>query len=446
MQPNLAIATPTAGLRGEAARGGAAGRAISLHTPMGGLEYSAAAKMTVLGLDAIKERLGKRWSRVSETVHAFFEASLSRRMRPCDVFYRAGELDYAIVFRDLPLDIAQRHCAAIAEEVCRRLFGEEDVAIAVRAVVGMAENSLLLEDIDPQAVIEQSLARNGIETVVGRGASIASIQHHASRKTSANVHELHLTFGPGKSRPHVIAPEQLSFIYRPIWDATRNAVLTYLCQPTPARTPLRGLCFAPYHVDDRITIDLATLKESARRIVQLHRGGTRLLVGCPVHFSTLALQRPWTTYARLFQAIPHDVARYLAFFVMGMEPGTPNTRLCEAIPKLGARSKFVFAVLDSKDRQIERFARTGVTAIGLELPRPDKSDRPLIEDIDALGRRASSCGIDCFILGAERTSTVVNAIATGVRFIEGAPISPMVPEPTHGFRHELTDLYRVTMV
>jgi hypothetical protein len=425
------------------------GRALPVPAPLGGLAYSAAAKMTVLGLDRIKERFGLRWNKVSETVHAFFEASLERRMRPCDVFYRAGELDYVIIFRDLALDNAQRHCIAIAEEVCRRLFGEEEVSLAVRAVVGMAENRLLLAEVSPSALVTEILAKSGIETIVssqnGTGAPGKGLAPGEACK-SVTARELHLTFGPAGGRPHMLTDAQLEFVYRPIWDSQRNAVLTYLCQPTPRGSPVQGLCLAPFHLDDRLVIDVITLKECARRVTQLQRAGVRLLVGCPVHFSTLAVQRPWSAYSRLLRALPQDIAKYLAFFLVGIEPGIPNTRLCEAIPKLSLHSKFVFAVLDPRDRQIERFARTGVTAMGLELRNSGNSDRPLIEQVESFAKRADNCGMDSFILGAERTSTAVNAIAAGVRFVEGNAILPPLPEPVHGLRHELMDLYRVAMV
>jgi hypothetical protein len=50
--------------------------------------------------------------------------------------------------------------------------------------------------------------------------------------------------------------------------------------------------------------------------------------------------------------------------------------------------------------------------------------------------------MESFILGTRTTSTVVNAVAAGVRYLEGKPVWPVVAEPRHAFVHEMSDIYR----
>ena len=111
---------------------------------------ASAGKMTVLGLDGIRAMAGERWAKTSLSVHRFFEAKLQREMRPGDLFYRLDELSYLVVFRQLSLAEAQIKCVAIADQVCRLLFGED----ASRIVVSC----------DPQQVsrIKEVGARHGI--------------------------------------------------------------------------------------------------------------------------------------------------------------------------------------------------------------------------------------------------------------------------------------------
>jgi hypothetical protein len=95
----------------------------------------SASKIQMLGLAAIKERLGAKWGRMSSLVHRYFEAAIEREMQPGDTFFHAGELTYLVLFRDATIAEAQLKCAAVIDDICRRLFGEEGEAISVRNLV-----------------------------------------------------------------------------------------------------------------------------------------------------------------------------------------------------------------------------------------------------------------------------------------------------------------------
>jgi hypothetical protein len=219
----------------------------------------------------------------------------------------------------------------------------------------------------------------------------------------------------------------------------------YLCQPVPPRGQYHGLCAAPNHEEDRFALDFLLLKQAARRIGNLRQTGVRLRVACPIHFSTVARSRHWAEYVRMVEKMPPAVVRDLAFLVVGIDPGVPNARLSQELPKLAARSKCTFAAIDPRERAIARFARTGVQAIGLELPPPDGSDRKLIERVTHFALEAATHGLEAFVLGVRTTSTAVGALAAGIRYVEGKPIWPTVVEPRHGFVHAMEDLYRVAV-
>jgi hypothetical protein len=119
-------------------------------------------------------------------------------------------------------------------------------------------------------------------------------------------------------------------------------------------------------------------------------------------------------------------------------------RLAQEIPKLSARAKFVFAAIDYRVGVVRRFANTGIHAIGLELRRTEGSDRQSMGIMDALARDAQTLGIESFVFRAKNRSTVVSAIASGARYLEGPAVSPCVSKPRHAFIQELADLYRPT--
>jgi hypothetical protein len=224
----------------------------------------------------------------------------------------------------------------------------------------------------------------------------------------------------------------------------------YLCQPVPATPQLKealpsssvyGLCFSPER-NEASRLDLLVLREAARRVESLRKAGFRILTACPIHFSTMAGARSWGDYQRALTRIPADVIRDIAFLIMGIDSSVPSIRLVQDIPKLSARTKLVFAVVKYRNGLVRRFANTGIHAIGVELPRPEGSDRPLLTMVDSLARDAQALGVESFVLGARNRSTVVGAIASGARYLEGPAIAHPVAEPRHAFVQEIADLYR----
>ena len=191
----------------------------------------SAAKVAVLNLEALKTFLGPKWPKLENLVCAFFEASIKQSLKPGDAFLKAGELGYILVYRDLSVEEAQRKCAALSRDVCRRLFGEEGVEVAVRNVVGRIDRGLLKTSRNMTTVIDQSLEQHGKETLIFADREPPQQYHHQTQQYQQQyqqyqqpqqqydaVPSLKLQFSQHQDRSFACSETQLSFAYRPIWD------------------------------------------------------------------------------------------------------------------------------------------------------------------------------------------------------------------------------------
>jgi GGDEF domain-containing protein/EAL domain-containing protein (putative c-di-GMP-specific phosphodiesterase class I) len=420
-----------------------------------GQSASAAGKMTVLGLDSIRQRMGAQWEKTSEKVHAFFMVLLQREMRPGDVVHKLGELSYIVIFRDLSVADAQLKCLTITDIVSRRLFGEETGAVSIRSVVGLVDNQLLLAGADLSSGVQAALEANGMETITTSNGVEVSRETAAPKREVPKAHvgsllrRLEVSFGPDHDRLQPLVENQFSFKYRPVWDIARKVVLMYLCQPTSTMeaadlgpsVSAPGLCFAPERSEARC-LDLLVLEEVAKRLDSIREKGARVLAACPIHFTTIAHSRNWAEYLSALQHLRAEVFRDIVFLVLGIDGGLPNIRLTQEIPKLSKRAKRVFVAVEYCDGLIPRFANTGIHAIGVELRRPQGSERQMLASVDALAREAQVLGIQSFVLGAKTRSTVVSTIGSGVRYLEGPAVSNPVAEPRHAFVQGIADLFR----
>jgi hypothetical protein len=123
----------------------------------------SASKIHMLGLEAVKARLGAKWDRMSDLVHRYFEAAIRREMGPGDTFTSAGELSYLILFRDLTLSEARLKCAVVVGEVCHKLFGDQEEEISIRSLVAPMD-VVDLDKLDGRTKVDATLERDGQET------------------------------------------------------------------------------------------------------------------------------------------------------------------------------------------------------------------------------------------------------------------------------------------
>ena len=426
----------------------------------------SAAKVAVLNLDALKTFLGPKWAKLENLVCAFFEASIKQSLQPGDAFLKAGELGYIIVYRDLSLEEAQRKCADLSREVCRRLFGEEGIELAVRNVIGRVDSGLLKAYQNTTLALDQSLEQHGKETLIfadrrgaapvaertgspfpadGGGAALfaergGSQQYHADGGES-----LKLKFTQHQDRNFACSESQISFAYRPIWDCQSRMIVTYLCQPIPPEgvdTPLlntSGFCSVSTGDADCALLDRIILAHCATRIDALRQSRVQLLLGVPLHFSTLSRPRAWKIFNDIYGRVPPALLRELVFVIFGLE-GVPNVRVVQETAKLSA-ARHLFCVTEPDNAVAARFAYVKAHAVGVEMPRSRGREKHVLEAIKSVAADARKNGHESFALGVTNTSRAVNAMAAGVRYLEGPAIHPAVSDPRCAFIHELEDLY-----
>jgi hypothetical protein len=388
---------------------------------------ASAGKLHLLDLADMKSQMGERWARMADPVERFFEGAVRRNLGPGDTFLRQGELSYLLLFRDLSPEEAQIKCRTISEEVCERLFGDQIQRASLRTLVMPLGPDVAVGNAISGA-LDELLERKGRETIlqISKGGAAA----------------------PDAPAPVSHAPDEgceidtTSYLYRPIWDATKKVVLTYLCQGTAAGDQAQQIAARESgRAEDRqAVIDRCVLRECASRTEQLHRDGLRLLSGVSVDLGTISHSRLWAPYSKQLQTIPSHISRDFAFFVTGIDSGVPNIRLSQELPKLTRLSHQIFCVLEDRGYIGTRFARTGTHAIGIAL-QPGEAESLAMVRIAELTQQAADGSLAAFVLGIPSSSLMLYALAQGIRYLEGPAIRPALADPRHAFVQSLEHVY-----
>ena len=400
----------------------------------------SASKIHVLGLGPLKARLAGRWGRMAAHVQLFFEAAIRRELGPGDTFYRTDELTYLLVFPALTPAEVQLKCAVIAEDVCRRLFGENGEEVLVRNLVGQVDHAAAKTIQTSSAAVDEMLEKNGQEVFVSKDGS-RSRQDEARKVPPV---KLKLRFSNRVEAVTLTVPTDLSFAYRPIWDISKQAVYTYLCQPVPNSVEIDrrdlGLCLATESEDAQMVFDTFLLRECANRMHKLGSAGLRVLLAVPIHFHTVARPRLWSAYERVYREILPSIGRDLAFMVHGIEDGVPNIRLVQEFPKLSLDGHRLFCAVDRPDVSVAQFANTGVHAVGFCMRSRTSTENEAIDTMKLFAQTARKANITSFVIGVESKSLTLNGIEAGLRYMEGSAIRAP-GDPRHPFLYTLEDLY-----
>lgn len=84
----------------------------------------AAGKLQLVGLEAIKQKMGDRWDEIADKARRIAESVIERRLAPGDVFAPYETDGFLVLFVDLSEEQARFKATAIAQEIHDLLMGE----------------------------------------------------------------------------------------------------------------------------------------------------------------------------------------------------------------------------------------------------------------------------------------------------------------------------------
>jgi hypothetical protein len=368
----------------------------------------ATAKLHVLQLEPIKQKLGGRWERLSEPVHKLFEQALKRAQAPGDSFIAAGELSYIVTFHGLSPQEAGLACAAVANEVCQMLFGDGLHDISVRSLVGTVPLSAArdLANWDVSAHLE----RHGRETVVRSGPRPEPPAPPAVVSFSV--------------QPREFTDQDMALL--PMWDLQAGRSSSLFLAPRTAlvnkgaATVRRFLGGA--NEGEIIGAEIALLKSAGELAQRIQDSGQVCAMGAGVSYLTLSSFNARIRYIGALKKVPTGAPFLLK--IENIPEGAPLSRICELFAMLGAPHLRLLAEFDGPIPDLE--LKLGAHGIGASLPdncTPAAADAIL----QNLARRAAPQKKFAFVSGL---ANLVLIEATGrhrVRFGIGSALGGGLP-------------------
>ena len=399
---------------------------------------AAAGKLQMIGMSELRERLGARWEKSRDQIMTTVERAINQEMNPGDIYFKIDELAYVILFNDREVHESRLICANIAQNVCRKLFGDDENVIRVRSLTCSADGSLLSQDVDFEESLNALIEAEGEEEIFG-GAEETLELNDALTETDPQIGLLDTRGASAK-----IKLADLKFQYSPIWDVSKRVVVTYLCR---VHLPGSGAAHAERFVvaeepEDQVQLDLRILEDCISKIREIRDQNRRVLLACPIHWSTIARARSWALFKPLVNELSSDIVQDLIVCLHGLDAGLPNIRIIQELPKLLNRGRAVYACVGYGDKAVERFASTKTAAVGFALPSDFSDERAIMSFAREFCVAADAKCFPAFAFSVATRSLAVALIGMGYRYLEGPAIRPAISVPRDGFHHETIDLFR----
>jgi hypothetical protein len=283
--------------------------------------------VNMIGLDAIRRKLGDRWPGKRSRVWEHVEREFERRLSPADLTVRVDDVNYVIALPGQPGLAAQFICLSILQEVLKFFLGElRSADVVVRAVSSMAGDEIVSAPVD-------------LTTIVRGAGHAAAPQPHAPAEQTAEA-----MTGPladhapspkdwkpplaGRSTVVPLAPSkrqpfELKLTVEPVWNLRRGLITSFVIdrQGGPAKT----------EASDLEEIDVATFVYAATILDEHSRQGGSLALHVPVSFTTLATLRARERLLSLTRPAREAMRAVMLIEICGLDGGVPPSRLIEVI-------------------------------------------------------------------------------------------------------------------
>ncbi len=119
----------------------------------------AAGRIQFLNLAKLRKKLGNRWDKVSERIHAITQRVLDANLSEKDCYTVVGDSAYLIVFDDLSEEEAKVKSIFLARTILTRLLGEsaDFEALELRTAVKQLDGSIRFEKVSLVDALESAL-------------------------------------------------------------------------------------------------------------------------------------------------------------------------------------------------------------------------------------------------------------------------------------------------
>ena len=277
---------------------------------LAGSDVLRSGGVNLIGLDAIRQKLGDRWQAKRGRIWEHVERDLERRLGPYDMVLRLDEVTYLIATPTLSRFQAQAACMHALQDILKFFLGESQRRdVMVRNDTSLSGEEVSSAPLDPAAIERDHAAP----------PEPHEEHEHIAEWKPPLAGRMESALFTGVSR----APVDVRLGVEPVWNLRRDLVTSFLIERASNPTVQEPA--------DVLQVDIAVMAY-ASQILQEHREtGGRLTLHLPISFSSVASARARELSIKMMRHLHHNMRETTLIEIANLDPGVPPSRLIEVV-------------------------------------------------------------------------------------------------------------------
>ena len=327
---------------------------------LAGSPLAADGKVSVIALDAIRERLGRRWETRRQQVHDHVERTLSRHLRVGGWFAQISDVDYVVVQPGLTRPAAQASCLSYMRDLLEHFLGRYSIGdCKVREATRLEAGRIEAFELDPEtiAAAAREEARRAVPMRAGEEADAARADNPFTA-ASGELLRVSLRLDPLFRLPEFV---QVGYrLNRRVLDVRSGEVLSH-----DALSRLTTF--------DLEKIDLATIARGISRLRSERAKASEPSLVLPVAFPTLASQKARRALIACLKGARETIPVRVTCEISRLE-GVPPNALYSAIGMMKPFCDGVIGGVQKPRRSAAALGGAGLAGLAFDYAGPSGED------------------------------------------------------------------------
>lgn len=407
-----------------------------------------ASNLQIIGLQSVRDALGEEWQQRREAINQIINGAIYHRLEPGDAHFHLDTDDYLIVFVHLTHMQARSKAMQIAEEIRRLVLGElPDNDIQVISHVAEVDRDFVTSKIDDLhdlvKHIKQSDTQASGDVLLfdGQGtplpgnsadSGLAALPITGAGPDLADLDQsLDALFLKKKSATYL---KECQAAFYPNFSTRRRTFSFYTVSVTHMPSGRPADTSDPMLENPEELEFLLDRYRLTTALLGLHRmitGGHQGIIIIPVSFQTLGTSKLRSTYLSRFRDLPRGLFRSLCALVGNIPPGTPASRIADAITYLQPYCASRLLSLPPDPKLIDLYANTGCQGFETALPSDIADPMMRAQALANFAKRATWYKMESLLSNVSSSDEISLGATAGFSFLIGDAIAPMIATPGH---------------
>lgn len=387
----------------------------------------AAGCVTVISVEAIRDRSGERWTRKREQVAAFVERTFARLSQPSDLLVSVSDVEFVAVQPAVSRFAGLGISAKTLTETLVFFLGvaaREDVRLF--QVTSFADGALGVEPVSAALAMQ---AGEGLDQGVAERPSPAP----PPGAGEAGAPVLRRLDWSAPRRWWLSSPSdmmlELAITPEPIWNIGAQVVASYLLRPSiwlcSGPDAPRALTCSDLPAQRAAEVAMNALSYATELLGEQGEQGEQgaqvaLHVPVPLHALTFSASR--YRLLKALRELPESVRRLLVLEIIDIAGGFPPSRLSEVVSMVAVHCRAVLARAPSETTDIRAWRGCGLSSVALDCGALDPADREALSRLALFAKRAAAGSLACIGYGLPSRSLTLAAWAGGFTHLGGVTL------------------------